>query len=294
LLEMSTKPELTFGNDADDMRSPGKAIDPRVMVGDLSSDAIQYAINIYELTNDMMGDLRLKFSTSGKSYEELRRAYYLLSSQRANAGTVISRYIGGVYVDRAMVGQDGGTQPYTPVSLEDQKRAMNALSKYIFAPDAFDAPSDLYNYLAMQRRGFNFFSGTEDPKIHEQILSYQKNVLSHVLHPNTLQRLTDSELYGNQYSLATFMTDLNNAIFKADIYGNVNSFRQNLQVEYTNRLINMLIGKDNGSFDNNAKVMALANLNAIYTMAAPSGNVASRAHKQYLRTLIENAKKEIK
>src|SRR5690606_30147008 len=160
LLEMSTKPELTFGNDADDMRSPGKAIDPRVMVGDLSSDAIQYAINIYELTNDMMGDLRLKFSTSGKSYEELRRACYLLSSQRANAGTVISRYIGGVYVDRAMVGQDGGTQPYTPVSLEDQKRAMNALSKYIFAPDAFDAPSDLYNYLAMQRRGFNFFSGT--------------------------------------------------------------------------------------------------------------------------------------
>ncbi|MCB0470263.1 MAG: zinc-dependent metalloprotease, partial [Flavobacteriaceae bacterium] len=30
LLDQSTKPELIFGNDADDMRSPGKAIDPRV------------------------------------------------------------------------------------------------------------------------------------------------------------------------------------------------------------------------------------------------------------------------
>ncbi len=30
LLNESTKPEHIFGNDADDMRSPGKAIDPRV------------------------------------------------------------------------------------------------------------------------------------------------------------------------------------------------------------------------------------------------------------------------
>jgi hypothetical protein len=37
LLVQSTKPALIFGNDADAMRSPGKAIDPRVMVGDLSN-----------------------------------------------------------------------------------------------------------------------------------------------------------------------------------------------------------------------------------------------------------------
>jgi predicted Zn-dependent protease len=294
LLELSTKPELTFGNDADDMRSPGKAIDPRVMVGDLSSDAIQYAINVYELTNDMMGDIKFKFAKQGQSYQELRRAYYLLSGQRANAGTVISRYVGGIYVERPMVGQPGAKQPYTPVSLEDQKRAMDALSKYIFAPDAFDAPADLYNYLAMQRRGFNFFSNTEDPKIHDQVLAYQNNVLNHILHPNTLQRITDSGLYGNEYSLTSFMTDLNDAIFKADIYGNVNSFRQNLQIEYTKRLIDMLIGKNSDRYDNNSKAMALANLNRIRVMAAPSGNASSRAHKQYLRTLIDNAKDEIK
>ena len=111
---------------------------------------------------------------------------------------MISRYIGGVYVDRAMIGQNGATQPYTPVSLADQKRAMAALSNYAFSPDAYKAPNDLYNYLAMQRRGFNFSSGTEDPKIHDQVLNYQKNVLIHLLHPNTVQRISDSELYGNQ------------------------------------------------------------------------------------------------
>ncbi len=294
LLNRSTEPELVFGNDADDMRSPGKAIDPRVNTGDLSNDQIGYSIDRFEIVDNLLVDIKDKFSVSGESYQELDRVYNVLNRTRNGAAKVISRFIGGVYVDRAMAGQEGGTQPYTPVSLVDQKRAMNALSKYVFAPTAYDAPNDLYNYLAKQRRGFNFFSGTEDPKIHRQVLAGQKSVLNHLLHPNTLQRITDSELYGNEYSLASFMTDLNNAIFKADIYGNVNSFRQNLQIEYTNMLINMLTGKNSSRYTNASKSMALYNLNRIYTMAASSGNISSKAHKQHLRTLITNAKKEIK
>lgn len=295
LLNQSTKPEFIFGNDADDMRSPGKAIDPRVMVGDLSSDAIRYSVDRIKLVNSMMGDVKSKFTKTGESYQELRRAYYLLSGQSATSAGVISRYIGGVYVERGMAGQEGAKQPYTPVSLADQKRAMNALSTYVFAPNAFDAPNDLYNYLAMQRRGYNFFMGTEDPKIHTQVLSYQQSVLNHILHPNTLQRIVDSELYGNEYKLSAFMTDLNNAVFKTDITGNVNSFRQNLQLDYTNRLIAMLTGNQNSRYNHHAKSMALYNLKAIKTMAAnAAGDVSSRAHKQHLTTLIDNALKEIK
>jgi len=294
LLSQSTKPELIFGNDADDMRSPGKAIDPRVMTGDLSNDQIAYSINRFELVNVMMKDVKTKLVKDGDSYQELRRAYYILSGQRSRAADVVSRFIGGVYVDRALVGQAGGTKPYTPVSLADQKRAMGVLTKYVFAANAFDAPNELYNYLAMQRRGFNFFSSPEDPKIHDQILRYQRNVLRHLLHSRTLKRITDSELYGNKYPLSTFMTDLNTSIFKADIGGNVNSFRQNLQLEYTGMLINILNGKQNDDYSSASKSMALYNLKSIRSMAAPAGNVSSRAHKQHLRTLIDNAVKEIK
>ena len=294
LLNESTKPEHIFGNDADDMRSPGKAIDPRVNVSDQSNNQIKWAIDRIELSNDLLKTAKNKFTKSGESYQELRRIYYLLSRQKGSAANTISRFIGGVYVDRAMAGQEGATKPYTPVSLTDQKRAMNALSKYVFAPNAFDVPNDLYNFLAMQRRGFGFFRAPEDPKIHNQVIGYQKNVLRHILHPNTLQRIVDSELYGNEYKLSLFMTDLNNAIFRADIYSSVNSFRQNLQLEYTNILIDMLTGKQNKEFNNSAKSMALYNLKAIRTMASPSGNVASRAHKQHLRTLIDNALKEVK
>ena len=295
LLNKSTKPELIFGNDADDMRSPGKAIDPRVMIGDLSNDQITYSINRFELVNSMMKNLKTQFTTKGETYEDLRRAYYTLHNQSAVAGGVISRFIGGVYVDRATFGQEGGTQPYTPVSLSDQKRAMDAMKKYVFAPDAFDTPKEVYNYIAKQRRGFNFFGGSEDPKIHEQVLAYQTKVLAHIMHPNTLQRISNSELYGNDYKLSSFMSDINNIMFKADVYGSINSFRQNLQAVYTKRLIDMISGKASSRFTVAAKSMAIYNLKNIKIWVSNGkGDLATKAHKNHLKILITNAMKEIK
>jgi len=295
LLDRSSEPELIFGNDADDMRSPGKAIDPRVMIGDLSNDQIGYSIDRIQLSNNMMKDIKTRFGNSGESYMRLRQAYYILNGQSATAASVISRFIGGVYVDRTKPGQTNTTMPYTPVSLKDQKRAMNALKKYVFAPDAFNAPADLYNYLAQQRRGYNFFGGPEDPKVHEQILSYQTRVLAHITHPNTLQRISNSELYGNDYKLSTYMTDLNNAMFKDDIKGSVNSFRQNLQAAYTKGLISIISGKSSKRYPIAAKSMAIYNLKNIKTWVSNgTGDLATKAHKNHLKILITNTMKEIK
>lgn len=295
LLARSTEPALIFGNDADDMRSPGKAIDPRVMIGDLSNDQISYSVDRIQLVNSMMKDIKTRFSNSGESYMQLRQAYYILNGQSATAANVISRFIGGVYVDRTKPGQTDQVQPFTPVSLKDQKRAMDALKKYVFAPDAFSAPKDVYNYLANQRRGYNFFSGTEDPKIHEQVLSYQTRVLAHITHPNTLQRISNSELYGNKYNLSTYMTDLNNIMFKPDVYGTINSFRQNLQAAYTKGLIKMISGKSSSRYPIAAKSMAIYNLKNIKTWVSNGkGDIATKAHKNHLKTLITNTMKEIK
>lgn len=295
LLERSTEKELIFGNDADDMRSPGKAIDPRVMTGDLSSDPIQYSIDRIQLVNRLKNDIKDQFSVEGEFYDDLRRSFYLLNSQAARAGDVLSRFIGGVYVERAAYGQKEAKQPYTPVSLRDQKRAFRALSNYIFSPSAFDTPKEVYNYLAKTRRGFEFFSGPEDPKIHDLVLGYQSRVLSHLLHPNTVQRIVDSELYGNEYELAQFMTDMNKTIFAADIKENVNSFRQNLQLTYVKRLIDMVSGSKASRFNTLAQSLALYNLNQIQDwVKKPKGNISSMAHKTHLNMLITNAIKEVK
>ncbi len=295
ILSRSTEPALIFGNDADDMRAPGKAIDPRVNVNDMSSDAIAYSEERFQLVNKLTTDLKKNYSKDGQSYQEMLNAYMILGSEMNNAGATVSRYIGGVYVERGFIGQEGAKTPFTPVSKADQKRAMATLNKYIFAPNAFDAANELYSHLQVQRRGFNFFAAGEDPKIHSRALSIQKNVLAHLLHPATMQRITDSKLYGNQYGLAEMMTDLTNGIFQADAGGSVNSFRQNLQQEYVERLImaaGLVKGKDSGH-DYIAQSVALANLTRLNAQlkAATAGDAETKAHRENLRYKIELALK---
>lgn len=284
----SYEPQLAFGNDADDMRSPGRGIDPRVMIGDLSNDVVAYSIERMELVNDLLPTLRKKYEEEGTMYQELRVAFNVLAGQYGNAANVTSRYIGGVYLERVAQDQENAKTPFTPVPAEYQQKAMDALAKYLFAPNAFDVPEELYRYLQLQRRGYNFFSGTEDPKVHNTLLRMQQRVLGALLHPTTLHRIVDTEVYGNEYTLDKMMGDLTDAIFKEDRYGDVNSFRQNLQLEYTNALIGAVGGKNSDRYPYQARSMALYSLRKIEDIAkSTSGNTATKAHRAHLKQLID-------
>ena len=295
LLDRSTEHELMFGNDADDMRSPGKAIDPRVNIYDLTSDAIEYGVERLDLVNTLATEMLEKYDNAGTSHHDHFIAYMSMLRQYRDVASVTSRYVGGVYVNRAMVGQKGATKPYTPVELKTQKLAMNTLSERFFAPDAFDFANGLYNYIQPQRRGFNFFFGSEDPKVHSYALSIQRGALSHLLHYNTVERIVNSKLYGNEYDLSMMLGDLNDAIFKSDIGGNVNTMRQNLQLQYTKMLIGMVTGPRSGLYMPVAQSHAIYFLKQIRKMASgTSGDISTKAHKMHLTTLIDNALKEIK
>ena len=287
ILSRSTDPLLIFGNDADILYS-SRGIDPRVQTNDMSSDPISYSIDRMRLVNELFDDILDKFQISGNTYEDLRRAFFNLNSQYAGAASAISKFIGGVYVERSVIGQKGSKKPYTPVNYKDQKRAFKALDKYIFSSDNYKIPSEIINFLARQRRGFEFYSGPEDPKIHDLILSNQARILSQLMAPNTLQRLKDSELYGNKYKLSEFMTDLNKSIF-SEIDGNIDSFRQNLQIVYTKRLVDIISSDKGKRYKNHAKSLALLNLNEIMESINSNGNISSRAHKMHLKSIIEKA-----
>ncbi len=281
LLNRSTEPDLVFGNDADDMRAPGKGIDPRANINDMSADAISYAVERLSLVDSVLGKMHSKFETEGESYQELHNAYLVVAAQFARSANTISRYIGGVYVNRAMVGQPGGTTPFVPVSLSDQERAMAALRRHVFAPNAFAGSADLYNHLRQQRRSFDFWEVTEDPKLHELMLAIHKAVLDHVLHPTVLRRISDSRQYGNQYRLGNFVEDLSNAIFSDDMPRSVNTYRQNLQLEYINRLIAMVSGETKAQFDYLSQSTALHNIRQIESTLKGNRGVdaETRAHR---------------
>ena len=288
ILARSSEHALAFGNDADDMRAPGRHIDPRIMIGDMSSNPAAYAADRMALINKLFTELKDKATVEGESYQQLvTSANILFGSYRTQAG-VVSRQIGGVYVERNVVGDDKNGAPFTPVPLERQQQAMQILAKNVFAPDVLVSMQPLYNYLQQQRRGFNHYGKNEDPKPHNMILGMQKLVLAQLLHPAVMLRISDSAMYGNEYSLSQFMDDITASIFVDS--KKANSLSHNLQIEYVNQLIAIAgLGKAS-KHDNLAKAAALYQLNKIADISTPWGaDTAAKAHKQYIDRLISKA-----
>ena len=299
LLSRSTEPALAYGNDADDMRAPGRHIDPRVMIGDLSDDPVAWARKRIDLVDAAIEKLPESFEKSGETYDAMRTSYLILTGQRATALNVTSRHIGGVYNNRALIGQDGAGTPFEPVPIEMQKAALELLADELFAPDAFEIGEEVANRLQAKRRGFSHSGNNEDPRLHNRALGVQRNILNHIMHPAVLTRMTDARRYGGGYPVVSYMEDLTNAIFTGDPRGNVNTYRQNLQIEYLNRLVN--VAKGNGvpprptpggmsppvNYDSVARSAALSSIMSIKrNLRRPTGDAETRAHQQHVLFLI--------
>jgi hypothetical protein len=293
ILSRSGDPKLAFGNDGDDMRAPGKAMDPRVNINDMSSDAIAYAEERFQLVNGLMGKLVGKYSKPGQSYAELRARYNALNGQRNSMINAVSRYIGGVYIDRSYPEQKSANKPYTPVSLATQKKAIEVMNKYVFAPNAFDADAQVYPYLQIQRRGFNQPNNGEDYKVTNTVLALQVNgTLAHILSPATLQRITNTRLYGNQYAAADVMSDITKGIFDADLNGNVNVYRQYLQSSFVSGLSRLM--DETSPIDQVSRAACLytaKKLRAKLAAAPATTNEETKAHRTNLVFMLDKALK---
>lgn len=289
-LALSTNDELIFGNDADDMRSAGKALDPRVNIYDMSNDAVRYADMRIGLVDDVLDEMSPADVAAGETFDDLVIAVDTLLGEWAWAGRVSSRYIGGVYVDRSVQGQEGANAPFEPVEEAKQKQAMRLIADEMFAPDAFSVKPEVAAALQRARRGFRHFAGTEDPKLHAAVLSAQASVLDHVMHPTVLNRIVDTALYGNTYTIDEVMYDLKSAVFSADMNGNINTRRQNLQIEYVQRLIGIATN-EHGMYMTQAAALAHLQLVELKAHFQRSRNVdrLTMAHAANIVATIERA-----
>ncbi|WP_375548388.1 zinc-dependent metalloprotease [Oceanicaulis alexandrii] len=289
LLEQSTDPALAFGNDADDLRAPGRHSDPRVMINDLSSDPVSWAGQRVELINDTLRTLPENFEIEGETYQPLLTSYLVLSGQRFGAANVASRHIGGIYNNRSVVGQPGAETPFIPVSREKQEQALDVLDAALFGPDAFAAEEAYLDHLQRQRRFFDHFGTDEDPALHDRVFNQQRAVMAHLLHANMLERMNDARQYGGEYPVADYLQDLTQVVYAADIRGEPNTYRQNLQVEYLRRLISIV---GDGDYSPVARSAALAAIHDVKGWVGPDwmpdlmGSREAKAHRAHLRALI--------
>ncbi len=290
ILSLSTDPKLTFGNDADIARI-GRGVDPRVQVWDQSSNMVDYAKDRLEFVNQSMKKMQTIYVKEGKSYGDFRNKFYMMQSQRNNMVNSLSRYIGGIYVDRSFPEQRSETKPFTPVPYEKQKSVMILLSTYIFSPNAFDQDQQLFAYLQMQRRGWNFGSGTEDPKVQNYAIGIQSSALRFIMHPVTMARMNNTSLYGNTYAVSEMIEDVIGACFKQDMKQNVNLYRRNLQDAVVKTLISINDNKNN-QYDptsvSNAQY-ALIKLHKSLKKAAKTGDTNTKAHRTAMVSSIHKA-----
>jgi len=84
------------------------------------------------------------------------------------------------------------------------------------------------------------------------------------------------------------MEDLTAAIFAEDLRGDVNTFRQNLQIEYVSRLTDIVTGDDH---DYPSQSMALYQLRGVERMLRNKrgGNIETRAHTGNVLYIIQRA-----
>ncbi len=300
VLSESLLHEHAFGNDADDMRTPGKAIDPRVMIGDLSSDAMGFAESQVKMIEEKLELLFKDYNSQGfESYQPLVSQYSVLLGSYGTQMGVISRYIGGVFVERFTPGQTELTKPYTPVSREQQKRAMSLLREHLFNPNAINIPNGVGNYLQKQRRGFNFFGSSEEPKMQEAIQRIQENVLAHLLHPNVLARMSEYSALGGNYSTFEMLNDLSFAFFESDLNTLPDPVRQNIQIFYTEKLIKMIQNKNLSGSVKSALYNQIDYIENISRSAITDNTtnnsfirIQLKSHREYLLHLIEQFKRK--
>ncbi|MFZ9755988.1 MAG: hypothetical protein ACO3DK_08150, partial [Bacteroidia bacterium] len=119
-----------------------------------------------------------------------------------------------------------------------------------------------------------------------------EDVLSHLMHPSTLMRMSEARLYGNTYSPQAMLTDLSNAIFASDLGGYPNVQRRLLQAAYLKGLIDAVYGKSASRYDDVAHGALLFQINRIgdWMKNNPGKDAETQAHRVYLLEMIAEAR----
>ena len=280
LTQQSGLHQHQFGNDADDMRTVGRHIDPRVMTHDLTSEPVKYAKARLELINNKIESIVLTDLYDGKGYERLRVKFYALLSNYRQMIKSVSRYVGGVYIERSYF-SDQESIPYQAVDMELQLNVLDFFERYVFSTEVLKEANVVAAYLQPYRRGFNGRGKNEDPKMYDEILRIQKVALDHLLHPVVLKRLNDSRFYGGELEAIKVLEKLTHSIFYKDRKGKISLQRQNLQIEYLQRLLKLIHSKKTS---HTVKSAVHQQFNTILDVTkSSSGGSTTISHRGYIQ-----------
>lgn len=244
IARQASDPFHTYGTDEDNWLGPW-AVDPNSNAWDLGSDALQYARDRVRLVEMVTPELEDRLLNNGDAYYRLRGARVSMLWERLRAVLPAAKMVGGIYHVRDHKGDPGNRQPFTPVPAQEQREAIDLIVDQLFAADALTFEPETLNKLAPDRMWYFSYQMRRpvDFPAHDYVSAIHSIAIDELMHPTRFQRIMDNELRAGDDALTVseVLETLTDGVWgELESDGNINSFRRNLQRQYTERLIRLM------------------------------------------------------
>ncbi|MFZ5979697.1 MAG: zinc-dependent metalloprotease [Candidatus Zixiibacteriota bacterium] len=298
----STRPELVFATDEDTFGWSSKKTDPYSNQHDLGDDPLRFAMHKITQTKKLWYEAIGQFEQPGARYTKLRDVFQTGWRSFRELAMIAPQYIGGIEVFRDHIGTNG-KKPFVLVSAAEQRRALDMLSEYLFASDAFDIPNDLHNKLQSERlpnfSGSSFSLPQLDYPFHQMVLSMQVTALNKLYSHYTLGRLLNNQVrYGesdDRFDMFELFQTVRRSIWSEVVKPeDVNSFRRQLQLTHLNIIIDIYLS-EMSKYPADARTLAANDLALLYDAAGKAVNSSAvgsmtKAHFREVIRQIESAR----
>lgn len=287
----STSPELAYATDEDIF----DFLNPQAAAWDLSSNPLQYAQWQMDNAQALWKKLDWYSLRPGAGYGELRRRFDLVLNYYLNQAQTLTNYIGGQRFTRIDPWSSRGQQPFTPIPVDQQRQALEALERYVLSPTAFDFPPELLNSLAPDRwnhwgQGLTLYP--LDYPIYDRILLVQGLALSDVLYSDRLRRLRDGELKAGPEETLTLpeLFDRVGTMVWSEVFSggdqasDLSSLRRGLQRHHLSLLSNLVLRRSFSDLERSQDVLDAVGI--FSTIGAPED---ARVLARYQLQQIEGA-----
>lgn len=249
ILRRASEPELTYATDEDTIGP-----DPLARRYDFAADPLRYAEKQIELAKYQRDRLINKFVKDGESWARARYGYEMSLALQTRALSMMSSWLGGVFISRAKKGDPGSGAPIQVVPVKEQREALKFVLETTFRDEAYGLTPDLLRRMTVDKWLDQFTGALEESTwpIHDRIMGIQSMVLTRLLNPGTLGHVYDNEFLAATNEEAVTLPEVLNTI-EGEIWSEmdktggtytdrqpmISSLRRNLQREYVERLIDL-------------------------------------------------------
>ncbi len=251
ILARVSEPELAYATDENLSDA-----DPLTRQRDMGRSSLDFVEAEMRMVQDLRTKILDRAVKEGDSWSKARDAYNILLAQQLRDVVTAARWVGGSSIHRDRRGDPGERAPITPITPEEQRRALQFVIDNSFNDDAFGLTPDLLAKMTADKwldEGFAAFFTDVNWGVHDRILGVQAAALTQLLNPTTLKRVYDNEFQVSPEADAVTLPEVIFTVTDAswtelsDNSGKrytarqpmVSSLRRNLQREVVTRLIDL-------------------------------------------------------